>query len=79
MRSKPSKIVYDKESGVLSIEMARTKSVDSEVHGNTVIDYDKKGNAVRVLLYGFNFDAFREGTHALKTYARQTRVPVLVR
>lgn len=36
------KILYDKESKVLSVEMKRVKSVDSDIHENVVIDYDKR-------------------------------------
>lgn len=47
---KKQKIEYDKESKVLSIEMRKGKSVDSDIHDNLVIDYDKMGNVVRVNL-----------------------------
>lgn len=57
---KKQKIEYDKESKVLSIEMRKGKSVDSDIHDNLVIDYDKMGNVVRVNLYGVDFSAFKE-------------------
>lgn len=76
MKGKP-KISYDRESEVLSVEMHRGKSVDSDVRGNVVIDYDAKGNVVRVNFYKFNFDAFRSGAKALRRYAE--RQPVGVR
>lgn len=53
-------IAYDKESKVLSIELRKGKSVDSDIHDNLVIDYDKAGKVVRVNLYGIDFSAFRE-------------------
>lgn len=76
MKGKP-KISYDRESEVLSVEMHRGKSVDSDVRGNVIIDYDAKGNVVRVNFYKFNFDAFRSGAKALRRYAE--RQPVGVR
>ena len=57
---KKQKIEYDKESKVLSIELRKGKSVDSEIHDNLVIDYDKEGHAVRVNLYDIDFSAFKE-------------------
>ena len=57
---KKQKIAYDKESKVLSIEMRRGKSSDSDIHDNLVIDYDKVGRVVRVNLYGIDFSAFKE-------------------
>ena len=42
MIGKSSKILYDQASGVLSIEMKRAKSVDSDIRGIVVIDYDEK-------------------------------------
>ena len=57
---KKQKIEYDKESKVLSIEMRKGKSNDSDVYDNLVIDYDKAGNVIRVNLYGIDFSAFKE-------------------
>lgn len=57
---KKQRIEYDRESRVLSIEMRGGKSIDSDIHDNLVIDYDKAGRVVRVNLYGVDFSAFRE-------------------
>lgn len=57
---KKQKIEYDKESKVLSIEMRKGKSSDSDIYENLVIDYDKAGNVVRVNVYGIDFSAFKE-------------------
>lgn len=78
MKKKPVKIAYDKESSVLSLEMSQAKSVDSDLHGSVVIDYDKRGNVVRVNLYGFSFDAFRRGFRTVREFARRSRVAVVV-
>ena len=79
MSKKNQKISYDKESKVLSIEMKRGKSFDSDIAGNVVIDYDKKGEAVRVNLYNFSFAVFRENAKTLKNFIRSFKVPFLVR
>lgn len=57
---KKQKIEYDKKSKVLSIEMRKGKSIDSDIYDNLVVDYDKAGNVVRVNLYGIDFSAFKE-------------------
>ena len=70
MKKKNPKISYDKESDVLSIEFKKAKSVDSDIHDHVVIDYDKKGEIVRLNLYHFNFADFRSGLKALKDFGR---------
>lgn len=59
MKNRVPKISYDRESEVLSIEVKKVKSVDSDMHGNLVVDYDKQGNIARINFYGFSFDAFK--------------------
>lgn len=76
---KGQKILYDKESKVLSLEVSRAKSVDSDIHGNLVIDYDKKGEIVRINLYDFNFELFRKNLKELKDFTRSSEVPLLVK
>jgi len=53
------KISYDLESKVLSIQIKAGKSVDSDIQGNLVVDYDEKGNILRINFYDFNFSRFR--------------------
>ncbi len=72
MSKKNIKILYDKNSKVLSVEIVKGKSVNSDIQGNVVIDYDKKGRIVRFNLYDFDFGAFRETRHALKSFANRT-------
>ena len=79
MSKQNPKISYDKESNVLSIAMKRGKSVDSDIAGNVVIDYDKKGEAIRVNLYNFSFALFRENAKTLKDFTRNSKLPLLVR
>ena len=79
MNKKNPKISYDKGSGVLSIEMKPGKSADSDLAGNVVIDYDKKGDVIRVNLYNFSFALFRENAKILKNFTRNFKLPFLVR
>lgn len=62
------KISYDKESRVLSIEVQKSRSVDSDIHGNVVIDYDKRGNIVRISFYHFDFSSFNNGQKAIRKF-----------
>ena len=70
MNRKGPKIYYDRESNVLSIEVKKSKSVDSGIQGNAVIDYDRRGEIVRINLYRFSFDSFRKSKRALGRFAR---------
>ena len=73
MKSKKPKISCDKESKVLQIELKAEKSVDSDIHGNVVIDYGKGGGAVKVSFYQFSFDAFSKNLKALEEFAHQSK------
>lgn len=79
MIKKNPKISYDRESEVLSVEMKRAKSVDSDVAGKVVIDYDKKGDVVRVNFYKFSFAAFRENLKTFKKFSPSLKLPFLVK
>lgn len=63
-------IIYDKDDEVLSVELKRAKSVDSDISGNAVIDYDKNRNIVRINLYNFSFNNFKEKMHALRDFSK---------
>ena len=43
-----TKISYDPEVKILSIRLQKTKSVDSELKENVVLDYDKNGRLVNI-------------------------------
>jgi len=73
------KIIYDKESGVFSIEVARGKSVDSDIKGNVVIDYDKRGEVIKINIYNFDFEQFRDHLNALKYFSRSSNIPLWVK
>ena len=79
MNKKMPKISYDKESEVMLVEIKGGKSVDSEIHGNIVIDYDKKGDAMRVNFYGFSFDSFRNGLKAIKEFSQHSEAALSVK
>ena len=73
------KIIYDAQRRVLSIEIEKKKSVDSDIQGNVVIDYDKQGKIVRINLYDFSFDAFREIRKSLKSFSGNARIPLAMK
>lgn len=52
------KALYDKKSEILSLRLSNKKSVDSDVRGNVVIDYDKNGDVVGVEIMGISFGEF---------------------
>lgn len=72
-------ILYDKESEVLSIQLKKGKSVDSEMQGNVVIDYNRKGEMVRINFYKFNFDLFQEKQREFKDFIQRSQSSLLVR
>ncbi len=52
------KIECDQESKVLMLTLKKGKSVDSEVKGNVVLDFDPKGELVRLEVMDVNLEAF---------------------
>ena len=78
MSKKNLNISYNRESEVLSVEVSSAKSVDSDIHGNVVIDYGKKGEVIRVNFYRVNFDAFKENARRVKQLARRAPISVSV-
>lgn len=60
MKKSSPKILYDKESQVLSWQLKKGKSVDSDIQGNVVIDYNRAGKIVRINFYHMNFEDFKE-------------------
>jgi len=72
-------IIYDRESRVLSFGVKRSKSVDSDIQNHVVIDYDKKGEIVRIDFYDMDFGAFRESVQSIKSFASNLNMPVLVK
>ena len=65
------KISYDHESRVLEIQLKPGKSVDSDIQGNVVIDYDKDGIVIRINLYQFDFSRFQQTKRAVRMLTKQ--------
>lgn len=60
MKNKRPKIIYYKESQVLSWELSNGKSVDSDIDDNVVIGYAKNGKIVRINFYNFSLENFKK-------------------
>jgi uncharacterized protein YuzE len=52
------KIKYDPKSNILSISLSKKRSVDSDVKGNIVIDYDENGEIVNIEIMKINLEEF---------------------
>ncbi|MDO8622558.1 MAG: DUF2283 domain-containing protein [bacterium] len=59
MKIAPPKISYDPQSRILSIKLSRAASVDSDVHGNVVVDYDAHRIPVRLDIMDCSLGEFR--------------------
>jgi len=51
-------IKYNKNSKIISIRISRKKSVDSDVKGNIVVDYDENGEIVNIEIMKINLNEF---------------------
>ena len=60
-------ISFDEESRIMNIKVSVKKSVDSDVYGNMVVDYDKNGQITNIDLMDFSMKEF----HKAKSYANQ--------
>ena len=79
MRKANPKIEINQEDGVMSIQLRRDRSVESDMSGNAVIDYDRQGRVVRINLYDIDFDAFREQRQNLKSFAKSAHMNIAFR
>lgn len=52
------KIKYNSQNSILSLKFSKNKSVDSDVNGNVVLDYDKDGNIVNIDIMKINLEDF---------------------
>ena len=60
------KVQYNKKSKILSIRLSARKSVDSDVKGNIVVDYDKNEEIVNIDIMEIDLDEFmRSPKHSL--------------
>lgn len=60
------KIAYNKKNSILSIRIGKAKSVDSDIHGNVVVDYDEKGSIVSIDIMSVNLNHFIPVRHMSK-------------
>ncbi|PJB99268.1 MAG: hypothetical protein CO077_02640 [Candidatus Nealsonbacteria bacterium CG_4_9_14_0_8_um_filter_35_12] len=51
-------VKYNKNSNILSIKLSKKKSVDSEIKGNIVIDFDENGEIVNIEIMKINLNEF---------------------
>lgn len=52
------KITYDKKANIISIRFGKKRSIDSDIKGNIVIDYDKSGEIVGIDIMGVSLEEF---------------------
>lgn len=52
------KINYHKQEKILSFRFSLKKSIDSDIKGNVVIDYDKNGAVVNIDVMKVNLENF---------------------
>ncbi|TAN34046.1 DUF2283 domain-containing protein [Patescibacteria group bacterium] len=52
------KINFIKKDRILSIRFRKEKSVDSDIAGNVVVDYNKKGEVVGIDIMDINLENF---------------------
>lgn len=63
------KIEYDPEVQILKIRLQDGASVDSEIKDNIVLDYDKKGNLVKIEIMEVNLEELAAGSQSKKKLA----------
>ena len=59
MNAKRPTITYDADARILSIRTARARSVDSDIFGNVVVDYDASGQPVNIDIMECSLAEFR--------------------
>ncbi len=52
------KIKYNSQNSILSLKFSKNKSIDSDINGNVVLDYDKDGNIVNIDIMKINIEDF---------------------
>jgi len=62
------KINYDQEAKIMTIQVSGKKSVDSDVQDNIVVDYDKKGEIVRIEIMNISLNEFRKSEGKLENF-----------
>ncbi|MFB6212676.1 MAG: DUF2283 domain-containing protein [Candidatus Magasanikbacteria bacterium] len=64
MSNKKPKISYNEDSETVSIKVKDKKSVDSDIQGNVVIDYDEEGQVVGVDIMNISLDDFEQDSRS---------------
>lgn len=72
MKIKDPKVQYDRKAKILSIRLSKTRSVDSDVRGNVVLDYDTKGDLVNIDIMRVSLAEFGR-TSVLRTLVHSSR------
>lgn len=62
------KIKYNKEAQIMTIQISNKKSVDSDVQGNIVIDYDKEGKIVRIEMMNISLNEFKRNERSIRDF-----------
>lgn len=65
-----SKIKYNKKTKILSIRLSDKRSIDSDVQGNVVVDYDKEGKIINIDIMNINFEEFSKTKDWLREVLR---------
>lgn len=55
-----NKITYNQKEKILSIKISEEPSVDSDIRGNVVIDYNQNGDITNVEIMSFSLDEFKD-------------------
>ncbi len=62
------KINYDQEAKIMTIKVSGRKSVDSDVQDNIVVDYDRKGEIVRIEIMNVGLNEFKKNEKNLRNF-----------
>jgi len=63
-----SKINYDQEAKIMTIQVSGKKSVDSDVQDNIVVDYDRKGEITKIEIMNVGLNEFRKNKKKLESF-----------
>ncbi len=63
------KLNYDPGAKILTIRVQRGKSTDSEIQGNIVLDYNEKGELIKIDVMDVNLEDLVRGSVPVKKMA----------
>lgn len=67
-------IKYDEKAKILSIRLSNKKSVDSDIKGNAVIDYDNQGNVVNIDIMKVSLDEFSKVNFCIDKILKKEKI-----